>query len=843
MTKEKVGKKIKKWLIIGGVCIGAVLIQAVRTLYCHFTAGEYSAASWELVWPVIVSTMVAVFGTLMTSYVFLKDALDRTIDEKPYYARVIREYRQEKIRVLMWYSVMFVGVSCYLILYQNASGGEGSPPYDSFLYAGIVAVVVLMILSIYFLYQCVNIDEYIGKTAQTILDSLGRETAQRWKRMDSVWSVFIDNYVKLREEKKSLAAFLEIGKEAEAGNDAEAEKVFWSFDAEKFVIKFSEWEKFILAFLDKSAGFHSGQDIRQRVMIAAGYIEKMAIIQNVERDDAQDNGWYRSVYPTIQRYERYIEKNMDMDDFLEIYALLSDYRDVLQVRQDKQVREDNREFRQQSKAETENRDILYLFFLLRFYSSVRCLVTLPRVELFYPAAKLNDVDFYNVRFENCSFRASAFSGVIFARIKMVGSNLALSKFADCNFYNADMRDCALGNSVFANCLMTEMIWSDVDVTGSNFVEADLRGSAFENAVLVNVEIHKSMLSRVNFIGCKLSQIDFYEIAEGDFRYSSFENSTLHKICFHDVPTGSEIPEKYRDCNKNYFRTLSVTVNKKGMKEREKADIWNGMQGAFFLDLSSSSFVNAFAEEIHFSHMRMDAALLKGANMQKADLRNVRMHGCVMGGVNLTEASFQYVDMESCVLTEAVLYKAQLRLVNLQNSNLLGCHASESVWTCCMLDKSDMSTIDLTKSVMQYSSCRDTILKDAELTYAHFTDVVFENCNGPGLLSSYSCFENCNFGNAFFGVSNFNYTIFRGCDMALASLADSTIEEAEFSGCGLENSNFRGCCFIKVTFCNNKDVDAEIFEHCTFIKCRFEGSDKKWEKILRDNPQQYEVKFR
>ena len=857
MIKGK-GKRLLYKILIVSFCIVAtvfLVVQTGRTLHIHFTKGEYSVDSWELVWPVIVSTMVAVFGTLVTSYVFLKDTLDRTVDEKGYYARVISEYRQEKVKMLVGYTVMFLGVSCYLILYQSANGNDGHEESlitvfcrrilnrnvnvnsDSFLYAGILMVVIMVGFSICFLYQCINVDSSIRKTAQVILERLDQEAEQKWNGMGGVWKAFIDNYVNEKEAGANLAAFLEVERGTGDSCGANSQRAAGFFDTEKFVIRFSEWEKFILAFLDKSAGFHSGQDTRQRIMIAAGYIEKLWIIQKLEQDDAQANRWDQKAYPAIQGYEQVIERNMNMEAFLNIYQALSDYRDTLQVRQDIT-------FLTQSEKEKENGAVLYLFFLLRFYCSVRCLVTLPKVELFYPAAKLYDVDFYYVRFENCSFRVSACFGVIFARIKMVGSNLALSSFTDCNFYNADMRDCALGNSRFKNCLMREMICSYVDVTGTIFVEDDLRGTTFENAVVVNVEFHKSRLDGMRFIGCKLSGVDFYEIADNDFRYGSFEKSILHEVRFQPTaPSAAEIPPRYRACYTNYFRDLSVSVNAKGIKEREKPDIWDAMDGTFSLDMSSSSFVEAFAEELHFSHMRMDAALFREANLRKAVIKNVCMQGCVMNGVNLTEALFHYVDMESCVLTDAIVYQAQFRLVNIQNSDLVDCHASESAWTCCMLDKSDMSKIDLTKSVMQYVSCRDTILREAELTHAHFTDVIFENCNGPEMLSSYSCFENCNFVNAFLGMSNFNYTIFRGCDMALASLADSTIEEAEFIGCKLENSNFRGCCFIQVTFRNNKNVDEEVFEHCTFIQCRFEGSDRTWEEALRSDPQRYGVRFR
>lgn len=834
---KKFGRKVK--IIFSFLLIAFLMIQILRTLVSHFIAGEYSSKSWEIVWPVIVSTMIAVLGTLVTSYVFLKDTLDRTINEKPYYAKVIGEYRQEKIKILLWYSVMFVGISCYLMLFQNVNDGNSNFYYDLFLYVGILAVASILILSIHFLYQCINIDRAICKIAESLLERLDKDIENVWMHMGSDRTGFFGRYIDSRED-STISEFLDVSKD-DHNNSGKNKEETGEFDEEKFVIRFSEWEKFILAFLEKSDGFHYGQDTRQKIIVAAGDIERFEVIQQVEYDDAESNDWGQSVYLAIQRYRKLVEKNMSLQNFLHTYQLLSDYRDILQVKQDNVLHSKLFEKGRKSKTIKENGHILYMFFWIRFYSFTKCLSTLPKIEIFYPLAKLNTVDLYNVRFENSSFRASSFNEVIFARTKMVGTNMALSKFIDCNFYNADIRNCALGNALFEKCLMTEMILSDVDVTGTNFVEVDLRESTFENAVIVNVEFHKSILSNVNFIDCKLSQIDFYDIVKEDLKYSNFEKSILKDICFPISPVTIEIPERYHDCDRNYFKKLGVKINSEGLKEREKSDIWDNINDKVVLDMSFSSFTYAVAERIDFRNMLLHATLFTRANLQKSNLQNLCMKGCIMDGVNLTEAAIKYVDMESCVLTGAVLYKAKLQLVNLQNSNLLDCHASESVWTCCMLDKSDISKIDLTKSLIKYSSYRDTILKDAEFTHAHFMDVIFENCNGIGMLSSYSYFENCNFVNALLADSNFNYTIFKECDMSLANLADSTIQEAEFVDCEFENSNFRGCCFIQVTFNNNKNISEEIFEGSTFIRCLFEGSNKEWKKIFSDCPDKYRIR--
>ena len=68
---------------------------------------------------VVIATML---GSLITSYVFLKEALDRTSDEKTYYSVVIREYREKTMRSLWLYmltslALMGIVICLYSMFY------------------------------------------------------------------------------------------------------------------------------------------------------------------------------------------------------------------------------------------------------------------------------------------------------------------------------------------------------------------------------------------------------------------------------------------------------------------------------------------------------------------------------------------------------------------------------------------------------------------------------------------------------------------------------------------------------------------------------------------------------
>lgn len=805
-----------------------IFVQGARTGHAHLEWGIYENSSWEIVWPVIVSTLIAVFGTLVTSYVFLKDALDRTIDEKPYYEKIIGIYRREQINSLAAYSAIFVSISCYLMLFQGAESD-----CSLFLYLGIIAVALLLMCSLHFLDQCINIDNAIYKSAQIQLEELDRELFRKWEELENKWRGYINSYIRRRSE--SLQEFLEVELRQEKKKFDKSEFRKNKFDKNKFIVRFSEWEKFIFLFLDKTSEFQFGQSAKQRIIIAARYIEKQQFVQGVEKDDAEGKGWEPYAYESIQNHKEKIEQNIEVEDFLALYQMLSDYRDTLRVTMDKEPSIRGRYVKGWRKEGQKNElYVLYLFFLIKFYVSLKCLATIPKVEIFYPSAKMHNADFYNVRFENTSFRAALFREAMFARMKMVGSNVAFSKFAECNFYNADLRDCSMSNTSFEKCLMTNMILSNVDATGAEFQKIDFTGTTFENSIVVNVIFCNSRFAYTSFIDCKLEEVKFKDTADKKCVHGNFTKSILKNVHLCDPVEGEiKIPDRYKACDQNYFRDLPIESRRGEIKKRKEPDIWRGLQSGkrCGMDLTSSSFLETMAEELSFQNACLDASIFNDSDMQRSVWKSISMRGCVMRNMNLARAEFVYVDAESCVLTESVLYKGSFCLLNLQNSNLSDCHASESGWNCCIFDKSDVSRIDLTKSHVAFSAFRDTIMAEAELTHTVFKDVLFDNLNGRGILSSYSRFDHCSFVNAYLPSSNFNYTIFFRCDMKLASMMGSTIEEADFIGCDFENGNFKECTFIKVNFESNSNFSEDIFKACIFIECRYNGDDEKWSGLL------------
>ncbi len=95
----------------------------------YTAAGAVTDATVEIdqhsvLWPLLLSIIVALLGSVITTYTFLKTSLDRTIDEKPYYRTVIKEYRENTMKRLwrntVWViALIILVIGFYILLYYK----------------------------------------------------------------------------------------------------------------------------------------------------------------------------------------------------------------------------------------------------------------------------------------------------------------------------------------------------------------------------------------------------------------------------------------------------------------------------------------------------------------------------------------------------------------------------------------------------------------------------------------------------------------------------------------------------------------------------------------------------
>ena len=91
-------KKRSKLKATVAIIVIFAVAAAVIFLISEEQFGEISTVyddQRSTLWPLLITLIATMLGSLITSYVFLKEALDRTSDEKTYYSVVIREYREK----------------------------------------------------------------------------------------------------------------------------------------------------------------------------------------------------------------------------------------------------------------------------------------------------------------------------------------------------------------------------------------------------------------------------------------------------------------------------------------------------------------------------------------------------------------------------------------------------------------------------------------------------------------------------------------------------------------------------------------------------------------------------
>lgn len=795
-------------------------------------------------WSLLPALVITMLGSLITTYVFLKGALDRMVDERPYYHKVVEKYRERSMHFFWFYSIVCLALVCVVILlyggfyFLQVRTSENLRKWLGSLY------LICILLSGILLYRCFHIEQGIHKEAGRLRKNLDRQFAKELTDASSEDAILGCQSLVRRDKIHNWSKQMQLDE-------------LYKGDWNPFINLFSEWEKFLLLMIDdeKKSPVEQSVSIKKAVRDS----ENVQEVAQAEEEDARSNVWQNHVYGLLKEKQELLP--IKWETFFRIYELLSEYRDLLQVQQDTSW----------SQKDTGGMDcgmfavhgVVAFFSVFVMQLSLKYLKSIPRVKVFYPSGRFQYADFYNIRMEDSSFRTSLFENVVFARVKMQNSNLGLSRFERVEFYSADLRNSSWNNCLFHNCHLKESIWNDVDLTGSEFHGGNIQSVTFEYAVLSNMRFENLQLINTVFRNSKLWNVDFCYINDNCLRKCNFSNSDLKDIRFgvRTVPKavfGIHFPgmewfhglddlllpgTEKRDLSSlkdismmeyNPFRPLRICKNSNGRKSYEEWIFWKRVRDACILDMGETVFADAVLSDIRFYRMNFEQSSFDRAQMDGSFLALVNMSGCVMAGVGLREAVLRGCYLGSTVLTGAVLYKMSCYLTNFQESGLADVHASKSEVVCCTFERSDCSRIDLTKASVRFSSFRDGILNGAELTNSEFDDVILDNCIAEGMLSSYTRFCRCSFTNALLRLSSFNYTVFEKSGFRLANFSDSTVSGVEFYECDFEEANFRGTTFIEPVFKNSRNIKREIFENCTLIAPVFRGNDVQWEQeFLKD----------
>lgn len=841
-------------IIIVAACICLFLIrnpQCVSGLLVE--RGEWDKAEViddqkSTMWPLFTTLIITILGSLISTYVFLKGSLDRMVDEKTYYRKVVDTYRRSFKGKFLLYAFACLLLSLVIAVLYTSYYFWGKRTVEWIRIVIGIGYMTCIPTSGFFLYKCINTERGIHNAAKKSILGLNHwllavEGSGVQEKIACSRRCFAG------ESGKSLAERFQIQSVYEGNGDA-------------FIEQFTSWEKFLLLMVDDK-----NQDNKQQAGRLAGIREAVLKREEIsaaaayEGSDANGHGWSRPTFQKLEKISRLLAT--EEEEFLEIYARLAELRDLLRVY--RETAEDAKMDRLQLASVAGELTMTFAVFVRQL--SLKYLKSIPRIDLFCPSGKFEYADFYNVRIENSSFRFSLFEHTVFARAKMENTNLGWSKFVETEFYSADIRNCSWNNCLFVRCNLKESLWNDVDLTGSNFLEGLIQKAVFENVVLSNMEFVNTGINDTVFRSCKLSSIVFQNIKDHRLCRCNFAKSDLRDIrfCVDSVPKavwGLDFPAKewFAGLNQwfyskekpdrntlppvpglkiNYFRTLRVRKNGINKKSYEEWNFWKRLQKLCFYSMQESVFADAVMTGICFCRMNFEQSNFRNVQMNESCLAAVNMSGCVMNGAGLRETVIRGCYLGSVVLEEAVLYHMDCWLSNFQDSDLTNLHASKSIITGCTFERSDCSRIDLTKAKVSHSSFRDSILNKAELTNADFNDVILDNCIAEEMLSAYTRFYQCSFTNALLRFSSFNYTVFERCCFKLANFSDSTVLGAEFRECDFQNANFRRTTFIEVVFEDNTNISPEIFKGCRFFDVDFRGRDAQWGFLLKQNEKEAE----
>ncbi len=806
----------------------------------------------SVLWPLLLSIIVALLGSVITTYTFLKTSLDRTIDEKPYYRTVIKEYRENTMKRLwrntVWViALIILVIGFYILLYYKR---QSPVPVLR------VILIVLYVLSLFYfvriLDNCIHIEQGLRDAAQKLLDQRLEQIRQFPPRPGGGFAAVLENgNDKDRSDINCPARWLQIQEKKETSPI--------HLDLKQYIARFSEWEKLIVLLAQQKENQLDQQSLRERMLSSLRQnLSALASTGDIERYDAENNGWLSPVYQAVTEACRL---TMPDEELLSAFTLLSECRDLIQIYVDTVPSGRTEAGGRPDWLEGRDEALAQLFFRFVLCLSARVLQLSPKIDVFFPAGRFVLMNFYSVRFVDATFRSSVFWYSVFARSKLKDSNLSMSRFEQCEFFSADCRDCSFGNSDFRDCRLRDAIFENVDFTGATLQNCDLTGAAFHDSILINLELGQTRLGGNDFTSCKLSGIQIR--CQGDdgtpflayFPSCNFSDSSLTDIFLIPAvspppfpPAAGPVSQAVAAADQNlqhYFltarynnpllhrrlRTFSLAGNP--YDEIQPWDtraqrlpthpVWRYIKESALISLRECVFNNAMMPAFHFYRTRMNQSVFLDTQLAEAMFFCVYMPGCIMTGANLREASLLAVSLKSAILTDAILFHADCRLVNFEDASLENLHASRAAFHACTFCRSDCSEIDLTRARICHSSFQDAILTHAELTGTLFADVHFETCSAEQLLASYATFKDCEFANASLRASSFNCAVFENCSFQLADFSGSTFTNTTFRHCDFSDSRFHDVCFVQAKFENCDNLKTELFQQSRFIDPEFLGA--------------------
>ena len=789
--------------------------------------------------PVIISVVITLLGSLITTYIFLKEALDRVTDQKPYAVEVISCYRKKTIKRLQKLFALTIMLTGFTAILYFLFWDENETNLCIFIghLAWIASVVSLCILSGVFLNSCVDTESILLTEALEIEKKIKKEactlTQEDAFREGFIRSVSGNPGVFSGQQRKENDSKMDNRRWKELCNELELEideREGGRFIQEKsFMFHFSALEEWLKLLANTFSDQKEDDIFSTKLIHGLNHAETLNgdVLEKSANNDLSENVFCHRL---IKRFGKEKEelKGIESQHIYKMYMLLSRYRDVIRFIYET----DEEECREKQMDVGGDDNILKVYYLLQKSCYLLYLRVIPKITVMQPMGKLVDIDFYGCRIEDSSFRGGVFSRAMLARIKAVNTNFDMVKFRVTSFFNGDVRNCAMSNCVFKSVDFERAGFENIDFNYSyfwncNFRSASLKKSRFSQntinrAILFDTDFSSSRMWDVFFLNLKGNEIRDCIFADADimgWKIISQNNEKDYKkeieqmkaaakcqgesqmiewiqeLCLPPSKEGMnvadgalprvQIAEFYNKIKKymcSYFRWQEE--NQK-TNEIDNQDIWLKIDCLMKLHISNSIFSGARIRNNFFFLTGFDRGIFKEAQMERLQALFLDMKGCVAIGANLKESWLIGVDLRQSNLEEVNLYQAKLSGVNLEDVNLIRAQASQSHVSSCNFGRSICSDLSLTGATVWDTSFCDAILERAEFTGSKFVRVALRRSVLEGLLSPYGEFIDCDFGEANLTGANFNFCKFRGCRFDRAVLRDVSKMGATFERCTFE----------------------------------------------------------
>lgn len=834
--------------------------------------------------PMIISVVITLLGCLITTYIFLKEALDRIVDQKPYAEDIIHGYRVgmvERLHCLFGISMLLTACTSvlYFVFWDEI---DGLRLFGHWLW--IILVVLIGILSWIFLNQCVNSEKNLLRQAISeekitrgkIINVVNAKTQpvkilQAFLALDSPGTVSHLKQEDTGSMSDSLMRWLDL--EWEPTRDESAKKQF--LDWKSLIYHFSALEEWLLLLANTFEEQKDVSTFRTRLMHALNLGANLS--QNLKAGTKADLALNQRSRELILRFERAegIFEEYNQEELFQIYDKLSKYRNVLRF-----IYESDSDEKMEKLRVEDMKEVMQAYLVLRVSCFLTYVKIISKVQIIQPMERLENINLYNCRIEDSSFRGAAFQYALLARIKAVNTNFDMAKFQQVSFLNADIRNCALSNCLFENVEMEGANFDNVDFNYSSFTNCGFHSASFCNARFSSSWIKQVQLDNTDFSGSRMWEVTFEEPENDEIVNCIFSDTDIQRWAIKPGAVKDEytrrleqlrddrnitqdterdlfcwLYEMYKTMDKKWEELEGNRFDEKELKGIRKQgqeylknyysydltnqnvpgrETWKRLSRLSRIRFDNSVFSRAKIRESCFYLISFQQGLFQEAQMEKAQWLFLDMQGCIMDGANLKESWLISVNLYQSNLEKVLFYKANLCMVNMADSNLVRLQASKSKMYGCYFNRSDCSNVDLTKARIGYSSFKDAIMNQAELTRSVFRNVCLQMMVGIDWLSSYSEFYDCDFYGAVLKGANFNYTTFVKCTFDFATLEGIAATGTKFIECSFHQVNFRNSCLIGTEFQSCKKIQSEYFENARLINCAFSADMTAAERLLKND---------